>query len=431
MARRSGRLRWLAFMALGAVWGSACGSEGSDESAVAGSGTGGGAGANGGAGAKSGGSAGMGTSNGGAVGTGASTATAGGAQTTGGSAAGGESGSGGSAEGGIGDAGGSAGQATGADAGAGGDVGVGGSAGDAGDAGAEGGTSSGTGGAPTGGMAGQSTCQLTATGPDYEPPALDRACDSADDCLVGVRLADCCGTQEAIAFNQSEKDAFDAYNAGCVDAAMCDCALEEPRAEDGSPLSDPNQAVAECIDNRCLARGPDNAGTCLEGQVCIDQTAEGACLDATGPQASGRCRVEGGLCAFCRCAAPDTPIATPGGERPIAELRVGDLVYSVDDTGIVVVPIERVNRTAVAHHQVVQVVLGDGTQLEVSAGHPTADGRTFADLSAGSRLDGAPVVSATLVPYQHAFTYDILPTSQTGAYFAGGVLIGSTLAGLR
>lgn len=30
--------------------------------------------------------------------------------------------------------------------------------------------------------------------------------------------------------------------------------------------------------------------------------------------------------------------------------------------------------------------------------------------------------------YRHAFTYDILPASDTGAYFAGGALVGSTLA---
>jgi hypothetical protein len=33
------------------------------------------------------------------------------------------------------------------------------------------------------------------------------------------------------------------------------------------------------------------------------------------------------------------------------------------------------------------------------------------------------------VPYLHDATYDILPDSSSGAYFASGVLIGSTLAG--
>lgn len=45
-----------------------------------------------------------------------------------------------------------------------------------------------------------------------------------------------------------------------------------------------------------------------------------------------------------------------------------------------------------------------------------------------NRNPGVVIVSANLVPYTHEATYDILPESDTGAYFAGGALIGSTLA---
>lgn len=129
------------------------------------------------------------------------------------------------------------------------------------------------------------------------------------------------------------------------------------------------------------------------------------------------------------CAAPNTPIATPSGERPIAELRVGDLVYSVNDYAVTVVPIARIGRTPVHAHHVVRVELESGTVLEISPGHPTADGRTFGDLGAGSLLDEQhDVVSAHLVPYMYDATYDILPSSSTGTYFAAGVLVGSTLA---
>jgi hypothetical protein len=128
------------------------------------------------------------------------------------------------------------------------------------------------------------------------------------------------------------------------------------------------------------------------------------------------------------CAAPDTPIATPLGDRPIAGLLPGDLVYSVDETGIVVVPILEVGSTAVVNHRVVRVELSSGAVLEISAGHPTADGRTFADLLEGGKLDRDHVVAAAeLVPYAYSHTYDILPKSSTGTYFAGGALIGSTL----
>jgi hypothetical protein len=132
-------------------------------------------------------------------------------------------------------------------------------------------------------------------------------------------------------------------------------------------------------------------------------------------------------CTSCVCASPDTPIATPTGERAIAELRVGDLVYSVEGEAVVAVPILRVNRAPVHDHHVVRVRLATGVVLEISPRHPTADGRMFGDLRAGGALDGKTIVSAELVPYGHPFTYDILPASSTHTYFAGGALIGTTL----
>ncbi|HVR02271.1 MAG TPA: hypothetical protein VMT47_09080 [Polyangia bacterium] len=134
---------------------------------------------------------------------------------------------------------------------------------------------------------------------------------------------------------------------------------------------------------------------------------------------------QGNLCPVC--ASPETPIATPGGEVPISDLRVGDLVYSVENDAIVPVPIVDVGRAPVVHHRVVRVVLRDGRALEISAGHPTADGRVFGDLRGGGRLDGQEIVSVDVVPYTHPFTYDVLPGSSTGTYFAAGALIGSTL----
>lgn len=128
------------------------------------------------------------------------------------------------------------------------------------------------------------------------------------------------------------------------------------------------------------------------------------------------------------CASPDTPIATPDGERHIASLRAGDLVYSVDHGVLRVVPLLRTSRRPVIAHHVVHLVLATGATLDISPRHPTADGRTFADLRAGATLDGVAITSATLVAYDHDATYDILPASDSGGYFAGGVLVGSTLA---
>jgi hypothetical protein len=173
----------------------------------------------------------------------------------------------------------------------------------------------------------------------------------------------------------------------------------------------------------CPSVVPNEGAACeMEGMSCPPS----ACRDTVAQCKSGVWQwTELSLCPVC--ASPDTPIATPFGERAISELRVGDLVYSVEDNAIVSVPIIRVGRTPVAHHHVVRVVFRDGRVLEISAGHPTADGRTFGDLLAGGQLDNHEIINAEIVPYAHAFTYDVLPGSKTGAYFAAGALIGSTL----
>jgi hypothetical protein len=110
-------------------------------------------------------------------------------------------------------------------------------------------------------------------------------------------------------------------------------------------------------------------------------------------------------------------------------LRTGDQVYSVVHGRVASVPIRRTVRVPAQGHVVARLVMANGATLEISAPHPTADGRTIGALRDGDDLDGVRVLSATLIPYDHAFTYDILPDSDSGTYFAGGVLIGSTLGG--
>jgi ribosomal protein S8E len=132
---------------------------------------------------------------------------------------------------------------------------------------------------------------------------------------------------------------------------------------------------------------------------------------------------------MCVCASPDTPIATPDGDRAIASLRVGDRVLSVDHGRIVDVPILEVHQRPAKNHHVVRVELTSGAVLEISAPHPTADGRTFGDLGTNDALGGVRIERVSVVPYTSAFTYDILPASDSGTYYAGGVLIGSTLGG--
>lgn len=188
----------------------------------------------------------------------------------------------------------------------------------------------------------------------------------------------------------------------------------------------------ECVAKPCEATCGDAGaccGTecCTTGQLCCDpQGPIDTGPHCTEPSETGTCQM--GCAPLCKCTSPDTPIATPTGERAMASLRVGDLVYSVDAGGIRAVPIARINRISVSHHEVVRVKLANGTVLEISGTHPTADGRDFNALRAGDELGHVAIVGVERAPYSYPFTYDILPSSSTGTYFAGGALIGSTLA---
>lgn len=190
-----------------------------------------------------------------------------------------------------------------------------------------------------------------------------------------------------------------------------------------------------CAGSTCEV-APCTGDSCGAGETCCGSECCGAgelcCLVNQGPSVLGCFEPVNGTCPQgcpnCDCAAPDTPIATPTGERPIASLAVGDLVYSVDEHGIVVVPIVQVNRVHVENHHVMRVLLDDGTVLRISPRHPRFGSGVFADLGAGSELGERTVLEAKPVAYDLPFTHDILPGSSTGAYFAGGALIGSTLA---
>ena len=129
------------------------------------------------------------------------------------------------------------------------------------------------------------------------------------------------------------------------------------------------------------------------------------------------------------CLAIGTLIDTPRGAVRVESLHVGDPVWTMNAAGerVVAVILETGNVRVPATHQVVHVILSDGRELWASPGHPTADGRRLADLKVGDVLDGARAVLVERVMYHGSSTYDLLPSGDTGFYWANGILMGSTL----
>jgi hypothetical protein len=133
------------------------------------------------------------------------------------------------------------------------------------------------------------------------------------------------------------------------------------------------------------------------------------------------------------CLARGDVVATPTGPVPVQDVRVGMAVWSVDAHGrrIRAVVVQAGRAIAPLGHEVVRLALADGRVVIASPGHPTVDGRTIGSLRPRQRFNGSTVVAAELVPYRSAFTYDLLASGPTGAYFVNGVLLASTLAPAR
>ncbi len=181
-------------------------------------------------------------------------------------------------------------------------------------------------------------------------------------------------------------------------------------------------------DNRTIQIGVDIGISCegvTERLTSIDYANQIAIFSRTqsSPPAGG-CPI---------CLSGDTLIDTPNGQVNVKELVVGASIWTVDMSGNrVATVILNVSRTQVqTTHEMVHLVLEDGRQLYVSPGHPTADGRRIGDLKVGDFLDGSRVVTAELVPYDYPYTYDLLPSGDTGFYWANGILVGSTLSKLE
>ena len=129
------------------------------------------------------------------------------------------------------------------------------------------------------------------------------------------------------------------------------------------------------------------------------------------------------------CLALNTLIDSPAGQIPVQKIQNGMTVWTTNKAGKRVVGVvTKVGKVAVTSaHQMIELILADDRKLLVSPGHPTADGRLVENLAVGEIYNGAKIVSTKNTPYEGGATYDILPSGETGFYWANGILIGSTL----
>ena len=85
---------------------------------------------------------------------------------------------------------------------------------------------------------------------------VDRACQSADECVVVFHQTDCCGTLAAFAVHVDSQAAYDDAEAPCMFEPNCDCAPQATAAEDGEATADNASIVAACVDNVCRSEVP-------------------------------------------------------------------------------------------------------------------------------------------------------------------------------
>ena len=128
------------------------------------------------------------------------------------------------------------------------------------------------------------------------------------------------------------------------------------------------------------------------------------------------------------CLAKGTLIDTPNGSVAIEDLSVGMQVWTLDENGRrIAAPIIKTSRTPVpTSFELLRITLADGRTITASPGHPTADSRLLGELNDGDTLDGSPISNIAKIAY-FGQTYDILPAGPTGAYWADGILLGSTI----
>ena len=129
------------------------------------------------------------------------------------------------------------------------------------------------------------------------------------------------------------------------------------------------------------------------------------------------------------CLARGTLINTPAGPIPVEQIQPGMSVWTRDGEGKrIAVPVLKTSSTAVPDNfRILKITLADGRTVTASPGHPSAELRPLGSYHVGDFLDSSRIISIESVTYTGGRTFDLLPEGQTGLYWAGGILLASTL----
>ncbi len=128
------------------------------------------------------------------------------------------------------------------------------------------------------------------------------------------------------------------------------------------------------------------------------------------------------------CLPSGTLISTPAGPIPVEQLKAGMEVWTAASSGSrITAVVLKTSRTPVRPFLMVKITLEDGRIITASPGHPSAAGIELGSYKVGDILDGSKVIAVENVVYNGSATYDILPSGETGRYWANDVLLGSTV----
>lgn len=133
-------------------------------------------------------------------------------------------------------------------------------------------------------------------------------------------------------------------------------------------------------------------------------------------------------CAVYPGVAAGTLIATPRGAVPVENLHGGSSVWSRTEQGERIVA-EVMNAARLPSPQlrmILRLQLSNGTEVAATRRARLADGREIGELAEGDPVGGERVVGIRNEPYPGEAVYDLLPGSETGVYWANGILFRSS-----